>query len=172
MVEADGRGMLQDHAQQPITGILVGQKKRNFPQTRLERIVFKTSRMLDFVGRRELTAQIGHPPESWPFVAVKELTDNSLDACEEAEIAPEIVVWVNTATGENRPGSSMAKRMKYKNESIRWICPARYTLSRICGIRRSVAEMLPSSSRSKLRISASTAIVDGRCGLVRSTRRR
>jgi len=39
------------------------------PKTpRLERIVFRTSRLLDFVGQRELTAQIGHavpePPSS------------------------------------------------------------------------------------------------------------
>jgi signal transduction histidine kinase len=76
---------------------------------RLERIAFRTSRLLDFVGRRELTAQIGHAPESWPLVIVKELVDNALDACEEAEIAPEIEVRVNTDTGEisvadNGPG--------------------------------------------------------------------
>ena len=45
---------------------------------RLERIAFRTSRLLDFVERRELTAQIGHAPESWPLVIVKELVDNAL----------------------------------------------------------------------------------------------
>lgn len=76
---------------------------------RLERIAFKTSRLLDFIGRRELTTQIGHRPEHWPLVVVKELVDNALDACEEAEIAPEIEVRIKTATGEisvadNGPG--------------------------------------------------------------------
>jgi len=76
---------------------------------RLDRVAFRTSRLLDFVGRRELTAQIGHPPEHWPLVIIKELTDNALDACEEAEIAPEIEVRVDTASGEisvadNGPG--------------------------------------------------------------------
>jgi DNA topoisomerase VI subunit B len=76
---------------------------------RLERIAFRTSRLLDFVGRRELTAQIGHPPEHWPLVVIKELVDNAADACEEAEIAPEIEVRINTTTGEisvadNGPG--------------------------------------------------------------------
>jgi len=27
---------------------------------RLDRVAFKTSRLLDFIGERELTAQIGH----------------------------------------------------------------------------------------------------------------
>jgi hypothetical protein len=31
--------------------------------TTLERVAFKTNRLGKFVGRRELTAQIGHPPE-------------------------------------------------------------------------------------------------------------
>ena len=48
---------------------------------RLDRVAFRTSRLLDFVGHRELTAQIGHPPEHWPLVIIKELTDNALDAC-------------------------------------------------------------------------------------------
>ena len=78
---------------------------------RLERIVFKTSRLLDFVGRRELTAQIGHEPELWPLVVLKELLDNALDACEEGEIAPEIAINVSTTSGaawislsDNGPG--------------------------------------------------------------------
>jgi DNA topoisomerase VI subunit B len=80
---------------------------------RLERVVFKTSRLLDFVGRRELTAQIGHEAALWPLVVLKELLDNALDAAEEAEIAPEITVEVLTARGaariqvsDNGPGLS------------------------------------------------------------------
>jgi DNA topoisomerase VI subunit B len=81
--------------------------------TQLERATVTTSRLLDFVGRRELTAQIGHPPPMWPLVVLKEALDNALDACEEAEIAPEIVVEVSTETDEamisvadNGPGLS------------------------------------------------------------------
>jgi len=70
----------------------------NEAPVRLERAVFKTSRLLDFVGRRELTAQVGHDPTAWPLVILKELFDNALDACEEAEIAPEIKVEVSTAS--------------------------------------------------------------------------
>jgi hypothetical protein len=80
-------------------------------EARLTRVAFKTSRLLDFVGKRELTLQIGYDPTQWPLVALKELFDNALDAAEEAEIAPEILVEVSTAPGaalirisDNGPG--------------------------------------------------------------------
>ena len=59
---------------------------------RLARVAFKTSRLLDFVGRRELTAQIGHGVEQWPLVVLKELVDNALDAAEEAGRSPKITI--------------------------------------------------------------------------------
>jgi hypothetical protein len=67
---------------------------------RLERIAFKTSRLLDFVGERELTAQIGHQADMWPLVILKELLDNALDAAEEAQIAPAVRVEVSTEPGK------------------------------------------------------------------------
>jgi len=73
----------------------------------LERIAFKTSRLLDFASRKELTAQTGHEPEYWPLVILKELVDNSLDACEEAGIAPDILVQVDNdaiTVVDNGPG--------------------------------------------------------------------
>jgi hypothetical protein len=66
----------------------------------LQRVAFKTSRLGEFVGQRELTAQTGHRPQDWPLVILKELVDNALDECEEAEIAPEITVEVSTSRGE------------------------------------------------------------------------
>ena len=60
----------------------------------LERTTFRTSRLLDFVSEKELTLQCGFGPRDWPLVAVKELVDNALDACEEQGIAPEITVTV------------------------------------------------------------------------------
>src|SRR6516162_6287306 len=76
---------------------------------RLARVAFTTSRLAEFCGEKELTAQTGHAPEDWPLVIAKELTDNALDACEEAEIAPEIIIEVSTERGEiviadNGPG--------------------------------------------------------------------
>ena len=75
---------------------------------RLERVAFKTSRFLDFVGERELTAQIGHPPPEWPLVILKELTDNALDGCE-ADTAPVIAIDLSSVKGtititDNGPG--------------------------------------------------------------------
>jgi DNA topoisomerase VI subunit B len=73
----------------------------------LQRTSFRTSRLLDFCSRKELIAQTGHQPDDWPLVAVKELVDNGLDACEEAGTAPEIAVRVDengiTIT-DNGPG--------------------------------------------------------------------
>ena len=76
---------------------------------RLERVAFKTSRFLDFVGERELTAQIGHPPPEWPLAILKELTDNALDGCEEADTAPVIAIDVSSVKDtititDNGPG--------------------------------------------------------------------
>jgi DNA topoisomerase VI subunit B len=79
------------------------------PPPTLQRVAFKTSRLAEFIGQRELTAQTGHAPDEWPLVISKELTDNALDICEEAQIAPKIMVEVSTQRGEivvadNGPG--------------------------------------------------------------------
>src|SRR6516165_7879085 len=76
---------------------------------RLQWIAFTTSRLAEFCGEKELTAQTGHAPAEWPLVIAKELADNALDVCEEAEIAPEISIKVSTERGEiviadNGPG--------------------------------------------------------------------
>jgi DNA topoisomerase VI subunit B len=74
---------------------------------RLERLAFRSSRLLEFCSEKELTLQTGHPASDWPLVVVKELIDNALDACEEAGIAPVIEVAVDgnsiTVT-DNGPG--------------------------------------------------------------------
>jgi len=62
---------------------------------KLERETFRTSRLLDFLSEKELVAQIGHPRPAWGLVLVKELLDNSLDACEEAEVAPDVTIAVD-----------------------------------------------------------------------------
>jgi DNA topoisomerase VI subunit B len=52
---------------------------------------------MEFCTRRELQNQTGHSVGDWPLVALKEVIDNALDACEEAEIAP--VIEVNVSSG-------------------------------------------------------------------------
>jgi len=64
-----------------------------------QRVAFKTDRLGEFVGRRELTAQIGHPPDEWPLVLLKEALDNSLDGCEDVRAAPDIAIDVSTSSG-------------------------------------------------------------------------
>jgi DNA topoisomerase VI subunit B len=49
---------------------------------------------MEFCSEKELTIQTGHPIEDWPLVIFKELLDNALDACEEAEVAPIINIRV------------------------------------------------------------------------------
>ena len=75
--------------------------------TAVQRIAFDTSRLLDFFSEKELVAQTGHQKQDWPLVVLKELVDNSLDACEEAGIAPVIAITVDgsgIAVTDNGPG--------------------------------------------------------------------
>jgi DNA topoisomerase VI subunit B len=74
---------------------------------KLKRQTFKTSRLLDFANQKELTAQIGYARKSWPVYALKELLDNAIDACEDADIAPVISVTANNdglTVEDNGPG--------------------------------------------------------------------
>lgn len=75
----------------------------------LTRTPFTTSRLLEFCSIPELTKLVGSGPRDWPLVAVKELVDNGLDACEEAGIAPEISIVISTERStititDNGPG--------------------------------------------------------------------
>jgi hypothetical protein len=70
------------------------------PKQRLTRVAFKVSRLMEFCTLRELQNQTGHSYYQWPLVVLKELVDNALDACEEAEIAPEISIAVEPGTIE------------------------------------------------------------------------
>jgi len=77
------------------------------PAPTLERVTFRTSRLLDFCSRKELIAQTGHSEEQWPLVVQKELVDNGLDVCEEAGVAPVVNVSVDEdgiEVSDNGPG--------------------------------------------------------------------
>ncbi len=74
---------------------------------KLKREIFKTSRLVEFCSEKELVNQTGHAVDDWPLVALKELTDNGIDSCEEADIAPIIHVMVRDgaiAVIDNGPG--------------------------------------------------------------------
>jgi DNA topoisomerase VI subunit B len=68
------------------------------PAHKIDRVAFATSRLAEFCSVKELVAQTGHESHNWLRVIVKELVDNGIDACEEAETAP--VIKVTIATGK------------------------------------------------------------------------
>jgi DNA topoisomerase VI subunit B len=70
------------------------------PSHKIERVAFHTSRLMEFASEKELVAQTGHQSYEWPRVIVKELVDNGIDACEDAEIAPVIKVAITTGKGD------------------------------------------------------------------------
>lgn len=76
-----------------------------------ERTEFKTNREMDFFTEKELTTQTGHPKPKWPQVILKELIDNSLDACDEVGTPPTIDICATEcgiAVSDNGPGMSAA----------------------------------------------------------------
>jgi DNA topoisomerase VI subunit B len=79
---------------------IVAKPKRFTPETKakpghkLTRVAFKVSRLMEFCTKQELQNQTGHAVHDWPLVVLKELVDNALDACEEAEVAPVISISV------------------------------------------------------------------------------
>jgi hypothetical protein len=64
------------------------------PEPKLTRVAFAVSRLMEFCTLRELQNQTGHSVYDWPLVVAKELTDNAIDASEEAEVPPVITVTV------------------------------------------------------------------------------
>ena len=73
----------------------------------LTRTTFTMSRALEFFSERELIMQMGFERRAWPIALLKELIDNSLDACESAGVAPHITVEECNATvtvQDNGPG--------------------------------------------------------------------
>ena len=78
---------------------------------KLERTTFESPRASDYLDARELQAQTGQPVSNFATVALKELFDNALDACETHEVAPEIGIEVRQdgdsirlAVSDNGPG--------------------------------------------------------------------
>ena len=77
-------------------------KEPDEPVHKIERVAFTTSRLMEFCTEKELVAQIGHESYEWPRVVVKELVDNGIDACEEAEVPPVIKVTITSGKSGRR----------------------------------------------------------------------
>jgi hypothetical protein len=84
-----------------------------------ERTIFTTSREMEFFSEKELNMQIGCSRSGWPLALLKELIDNSLDACETAGVLPEITVVIgeNSFTvidnGPGLPKAALSKSLDY-----------------------------------------------------------
>src|SRR5215203_1230424 len=61
---------------------------------KLERTTFSASRAAEYFDARQLSTLTGVPTQEFANVILKELVDNSLDACETAGTSPEISVAV------------------------------------------------------------------------------
>jgi DNA topoisomerase-6 subunit B len=77
----------------------------------VKRSTFATKRTMEFFTKKNLTMQIGHDEPLWPLALVKELIDNSLDACEQEGVTPSIKVVVAPdamTVQDNGPGLPQA----------------------------------------------------------------
>jgi hypothetical protein len=85
----------------------------------LARRVFTMSRENEFFTEKELQMQLGHRKSEWRISILKELIDNALDACEVADVRPEITVEDRAegfSVADNGPGipvSTIKKSMDY-----------------------------------------------------------
>jgi DNA topoisomerase VI subunit B len=68
---------------------------------KLERTTFETSRAAEYFYDHELEKLTGQSQHNFATVALKELVDNALDACETAGVAPEVGVDVVAGTADD-----------------------------------------------------------------------
>ena len=61
---------------------------------KLQRTTFEGPRPGEYFDARELQAQTGQPSSNFAVIALKELADNALDACETTVMAPDVSVEV------------------------------------------------------------------------------
>jgi hypothetical protein len=128
-----------EQAKKPVAGTAVftncgnaGKQERPVKRAqvkKLARVPFLVSRLMEFCTERELVNQTGHNTWDWPLVILKELTDNSLDACEETEVAPVITVAVTGTTiviADNGPGFAAATIAGVLNYGVRVSSRAAY----------------------------------------------
>jgi DNA topoisomerase VI subunit B len=100
--------------------------RRINPQ-RLERTTFESSRAGEYFDARQLSALAGVPKAEFASVCLKELIDNALDACETAQVAPEVGVEVGQegdgvlrlSVSDNGPGIPPEVVRKVLDYSIR-----------------------------------------------------
>src|SRR5215472_4609143 len=90
--KTDSRPQFLQIVAKPRRVVRKAEAKKHEPK--LTRVAFSVSRLMEFCSQRELQNQTGHSVFDWASIVAKELIDNALDACEEAETAPDIMVIV------------------------------------------------------------------------------
>ncbi len=100
----------------------------------LNRTAFEMSRLMEFFSEKELTLQIGLTRDLWALALLKELIDNSLDACEASGIAPIINVQCDndfmsvTDNGPGIPANVIASSLNYAtrtSSNAMYVSPSR-----------------------------------------------
>ena len=93
---------------------------------KLDRMTFQSSRAGEYFDARQLSALTGVPQDEFASVCLKELIDNALDACETAQVTPEVGVEVEREDGvlrlsisDNGPGIPPEVVHKVLDYSIR-----------------------------------------------------
>lgn len=88
--------------------------------------MFEASRSAEYFDARQLSTLTGVPQDEFASVCLKELIDNALDACETAQVAPEVGVEVKRENGvlrlsvsDNGPGIPPEVVRKVLDYSIR-----------------------------------------------------
>jgi len=111
-----------------------GSREEPMNQRTLHRQIFTVDRSLDFFTESGLSAQIGYGRRDWPAVLLKEILDNSLDACESVEIVPSIKISLekdSLTVSDNGPGlpeSTVAASLDYAvrvSDKINYLSPTR-----------------------------------------------
>src|SRR5215218_1078908 len=87
------------------------EERREDEMTKLQRTTFEISRAAEYFDARQLSALVGVPQDEFASVCLKELVDNSLDACEAAGVPPVVGVKVELddeiirlSVSDNGPG--------------------------------------------------------------------
>jgi len=94
--------------------------------SKLQRTTFETSRAAEYFDARQLSALVGVSQDGFASVCLKELVDNSLDACETAGVAPVVGVKVEReddlmrlSVSDNGPGIPAGVVRKVLDYNIR-----------------------------------------------------
>jgi len=124
----------------------------------LQRTAFTTDRVMEYLTEKELRMQLGYSTHLWVAVLIKELIDNALDSCENAQITPVIDVYIEPdsfAVGDNGEGLPKAVLERSLDYTVRISDKANY----VSPTRGQLGNALKC-------LWAAPFVIDGECGCV------